>query len=115
MSNVRHFTVRVNADSYVGRKVIAFLDEMKRMKRMSYNMSFQEGILMMGEGGEVQAPTVITKERASNQAKPVSISKEKAFVNEVPEEQSMGTMEPEIGVSDEAMLSFLGDTFSEDY
>lgn len=46
---MHHITVRINKDSYIGKKVLETLEDMKRSKGMSFNACIQESILMMNE------------------------------------------------------------------
>ncbi len=116
---IRHYTVRVNTDSFVGRKVIAALEQMKASKGMSYNACFQESVLMMSEGAESPAPFrpgVRKKEKDRDNVSPAGRPSVSAADVKPP---VVGTTEAgkekEEELSNEDMLSLLGDTFSEDF
>lgn len=121
MSNgrIHHYTVRVNTDSFVGRKVIAALEQMKASSGMSYNACFQESVLMMSEGTELPGPVrpgVRKKEKdrdnaTGSESLSVSAAEGKPPVTKTAEAGKEGEEE----LSNEDMLSLLGDTFSEDF
>lgn len=121
MSNgrIHHYTVRVNTDSFVGRKVIAALEQMKASSGMSYNACFQESVLMMSEGTELPVPVrpgVRKKEKdrdnaTGSESLSVSAAEGKPPVTKTAEAGKEGEEE----LSNEDMLSLLGDTFSEDF
>lgn len=116
---IRHYTVRVNTDSFVGRKVIAALEQMKASRGMSYNACFQESILMMGEGAEPPAPVrpgVRKKEKDQDNVSPAGRpSVSAADVKPPVARTAEAGKEKEEELSNEDMLSLLGDTFSEDF
>lgn len=121
MSNgrIHYYTVRVNTDSFVGRKVIAALEQMKGSKGMSYNACFQESVLMMSEEMELPEP-VLSGFRKKEKDRDNISGKEKTSVSAAdakPHVTKTAETEPENEeeFSDEEMLSLIGDTFSGDF
>lgn len=121
MSNgrVHYYTVRVNTDSFIGRKVIAALEQMKSSKGMSYNACFQESVLMMSEEMELPEPILSgfrKKEKDRDNVSTAGIASVSAADVKPPVAKTAEAgKEREEELSNEDMLSLLGDTFSEDF
>lgn len=98
---MHHVTVRINKDSYVGRKVLEALEQMKRSTGLSYNACFQESILLMHESTQKQF----------SQASAEQIKNSGQLVTEKVANKT--SVEKEI--SAEEMYALVGDSFSQDY